>query len=559
MSPLREGFDDSSETRCANSVSATNNLNNHSNDSLKERNNSNDTGNDITRNKSSSNATTKTTSPDEKIQQHDDKMLHDTQDDDEARAFRSQFDEIRCASKMLEYFKNNRPQGLAGRAPSVPLQKRINETGMNSFHQRSHSHSTHPQQTNRHMLKHQRSISSIQGLSFNGNPSAFKFYPTYGLPSTPFNTYGFDNTDDLLRHPLHHFDDSSSNDDPSMKFRDFENSGGRLGYNNSRFISNADEWDDSSPGYPSTPLSNGPFTPLPLTPTSTYSSLSPSTPYFVQPNSFLDDDELFEKAKRLEEERLLLQIQQRKLDSAIAAHKLRYHHSDPSLNETEARYKLNNATSPPMMPTRGKTLPTKPSFGIKLTAPPPRFQTSQEPIGTPIKKSGYITPPSTTPTGSSNSSLSMSAPTFSLFSNPPALSLNNNLMNQQQKHHRTTSFDNNSNGRISPLYGFPLTPSSSPPKTNDGYFGFNSYTKPSNASNNCWANNNENSYSNTLSPTIFTSPSPGYCRAPLYSTPVDEREEDSLFADEYFSNLNNNKKDYYASYSFAIDDRHWLD
>ena len=124
---------------------------------------------------------------------------------------------------------------------------------MNSFHQRSHSHSTHSHQPNRQMLKHQRSISSIQGLSFNRNPSAMKFYPTHGLPSTPstpstpftpygsygsYGSYGFDNTDDVLsplRHPLYHFDDSSPNDDALMKFRDIENCGGRYGFNNSRF------------------------------------------------------------------------------------------------------------------------------------------------------------------------------------------------------------------------------------------------------------------------------------------------------------------------------------
>jgi len=434
--------------------------------------------------------------------------------------------------------------------PSAPLQKRINETGINSFHQRSHSHSTHSQQTNRQMLKHQRSISSIQGLSFNGNPSAMKFYSTHGTPSTPstpFTSYGFDNTDDILsplRHQFHNFDDSNSNDDALMKFRDLENCGGRYGFNNSRF---ADEWDDSSPGYPSTPLSNGPFTPLPLTPSSTYSSISPSTPYFAHPHSLLDDDELLEKAKILEEERLLLQIQQRKLDNAIAAHKLRYHHSDPSLNETEARYKSNSTTTPPLVPTRVKTASFP--FGNKITVPPPRFQNSQEPIGTPIRKSGCITPPSTTPTGSSNSSLSTSAPTFSLFSNPPVLSLNHNLMSQQQ--HRTMSSDNN---LFSPHNGYPLTPSSSPPKTNnnDGYFNLCSYTNAPSTNNNIWVNNNENSYYKHLAPS-------GYFRAPLYSTPVDEREEDSLFADECFKL---NKKDYesnYTDYSFTMNDRHWVD
>jgi hypothetical protein len=310
-----------------------------------------------------------------------------------------------------------------------------------------------------------------------------------------------------------------------------------------------DEWDDSSPGYPSTPLSNGPFTPLPLTPSSTYSSLSPSTPYFTQSHPFFDDDELIEKAKRLEEERLLLQIQQRKLDDAIAAHKLRYKHSDPSLNETEASYRSNN-TTPPLIPTRVKpisSLQVKPSFGIKLTTPTPRFQSSQEPIGTPVRKSGYITPPSTTPTGSSYSSLSASAPSFSLFSNPPALSLNNNLMNQQKKHNRAMSSDNNLHGKVSPFYGYPLTPSNSPPKINDGYFGFG-------FNNNIWVNNNENNYYNALTSTTIPTTSTSYFRASLYSTPVDEREEDSLFADEYFS-----KKDNYSNYSFAIDDRHWID
>uniref|UniRef100_A0A1D1XWI3 Uncharacterized protein n=1 Tax=Anthurium amnicola TaxID=1678845 RepID=A0A1D1XWI3_9ARAE len=540
MSLFQEGFDDSSATRCANGVSAIN----KSNDSLEEQINDNidDMKNKITKSTYSSDVNItpaeKGISSNEKIQQND-KASRESQDDDEARAFRSQFDEIKCASRMLEYSKMNsynRFQGPAGRMPSTPLQKRMNETGINSFHQRSHSHSTHSQQTNKQILKHQRSISSIQGLSFNGNPSAMKFYPAHGMPSTPstpstpftpYGSYGFDNTDDILspsRHPLHHFDDS---DDASMKFRDLENCGGRYGFNNSRF---ADEWDDFSPGYPSTPLSNGP---LPLTPSSTYSNLSPSTPYFAQSHSLFDNDELIEKAKLLEEERRLLQIQQRKLDNAIAAHKLRYHHSDPSLNETEARCKLSS-TTPPLVPTRIKTNPFP--FGNKLTAPPPRFQNHQEPIGTP-KKSGYITPPPTTPTGSSNSSLSISAPTFSLFSNPPALSFNHSLMNQQQQH-RTISSDSNV-GKFSPFNGYPLTPSSSPPKTNnnDGYFNTCSYTNVY----------NESSYYKPLTP----------FRAPLYSTPVDEREEDSLFADEYFKL--NNRKDYesnFADYSFAV---HWVD
>lgn len=537
MFPFQEEFDDSSATRCANGVSAIN----KSNDSLEEQKNNkiDDMENNMTKNLPIS-TDEKEISSNEKIQQQNDKASHESQDDDEARAFRSQFDEIKCVSRMLEYSRNNaynRFQGPAGRVPSAPLQKRTNETGINAFHQRSHSHSTHSQQSNRNMLKHQRSISSIQGLSFNRNPSAMKFYPTHGLPSTPstpstpftpygsYGSYGFDNTDDVLsplRHPLYHFDDSSPNDDALMKFRDIENCGGRYGFNNSRF---SDEWDDYSPGYPSTPLSNGPFTPLPLTPSS---NLSPSTPLFAQPHSLLDDDELIEKAKILEEERILLQIQQRKLDNAIAAHNLRYFNSDSSLDETEAKYKSNIKT-PPLVPTRAKT--TSFPFVHKITVPPPRFQNSQEPIGTPIRKSGYVTPPSTTPTGSSNFSLSASAPTFSLFSNPPALSLNHSLTSQQQQH-RAMSTDNNvSNGKFN---SYPLTPSNSPPRTNnnDGYFSLCSYTNSSSTNNNIRANNNESNYYKPLTPS-------SYFRAPLYTTPVDEREEDFLFADKL-----NNKKDY---------------
>jgi len=309
----------------------------------------------------------------------------------------------------------------------------------------------------------------------------------------------------------------------------------------------SEEWDDSSPGYPSTPLSNGPFTPLPLTPSSTYSNRST---YFAQPNSFLDDDELMEKAKLLEEERRLLLIQQRQLDNAIAAHKLWYSHSDSELSETEARYKLNNTTPPPIS-TRGNSIPSlqKKSLGNKLTVPPPRFQ---EPIGPPTKKSGYNTPPSTTPTESNSSS--PSASTFSLFSNPPALSLNHNLTNQQQKHKQTMFSDNNGfglNGKFSLFNDYPLTPSSSPPKiknNDEGYFGFG-YT--SGTKNNIWAENNyfvsqqetkrNDFYSenyNFLTPTITIFPA-GYSRSPLYSSPVDEREEES-FADEYF-NFNNKR------------------
>lgn len=249
----------------------------------------------------------------------------------------------------------------------------------------------------------------------------------------------------------------------------------------------------------------------------------------------LDDDELIEKAKFLEEERILLQIQQRKLDNAIAAHNFRYFNSDSSLDETEAKYK-SNSTTPPLVPTRAKT--TSFPFVNKITVPPPRFQNPQEPIGTPIRKSGYVTPSSTTPTGSSNFSLSASAPTFSLFSNPPALSLNHNLTSQQQQH-RAMSSDNNVslNGKLSTLNSYPLTPSNSPPRTNnnDGYFNYCSY-----ANNNIRANNNESNYYKPLTPS-------SYFRAPLYSTPVDEREEDFLFADK----LNNRKdcENYFTDYS----------
>jgi hypothetical protein len=60
----------------------------------------------------------------------------------------------------------------------------------------------------------------------------------YGLPSTPFTSYNYDDMLSPSRHSLHHFDDSSSvngNDDYFVRFRDLENSGGRFGFNNSRF------------------------------------------------------------------------------------------------------------------------------------------------------------------------------------------------------------------------------------------------------------------------------------------------------------------------------------
>src|SRR6266542_3556632 len=97
------------------------------------------------------------------------------------------------------------------------------ENGVSSFHQRSHSHSTYSQQTNRHMLKPQRSISSINGLSLNGNSPAFsagKFYSPHG-PSTPFTSYGFDlfdNTDDIFTS-----NSVNGNDDVFMRFKDIEN------------------------------------------------------------------------------------------------------------------------------------------------------------------------------------------------------------------------------------------------------------------------------------------------------------------------------------------------
>ncbi|PKK71076.1 hypothetical protein RhiirC2_440811 [Rhizophagus irregularis] len=138
MFPFQEEFDDSSATRCANGVSAIN----KSNDSLEEQKNNkiDDMENNMTTNLPTS-TDEKEISSNEKIQQQNVKASHESQDDDEARAFRSQFD------------------GPAGRVPSAPLQKRTNETVINTFHQRSHSHSTHSQQPNRNMLKHQRSIS----------------------------------------------------------------------------------------------------------------------------------------------------------------------------------------------------------------------------------------------------------------------------------------------------------------------------------------------------------------------------------------------------------------
>ncbi|PKC13929.1 hypothetical protein RhiirA5_351007 [Rhizophagus irregularis] len=115
MFPFQEEFDDSSATRCANGVSAIN----KSNDSLEEQKNNkiDDMENNMTTNLPTS-TDEKEISSNEKIQQQNVKASHESQDDDEARAFRSQFDEIKCVSRMLEYSKNNaynRFQGPAGR------------------------------------------------------------------------------------------------------------------------------------------------------------------------------------------------------------------------------------------------------------------------------------------------------------------------------------------------------------------------------------------------------------------------------------------------------------
>jgi hypothetical protein len=93
MSSFQEEFDDSSATRCANGVSAIN----KSNDSLEEQKNDNidDVENKMTRTCSSNvtiTPTEKNISSNEKIQQRNDKALPESQDDDEARAFKSQFD-----------------------------------------------------------------------------------------------------------------------------------------------------------------------------------------------------------------------------------------------------------------------------------------------------------------------------------------------------------------------------------------------------------------------------------------------------------------------------------
>ncbi|CAI2178924.1 19325_t:CDS:2 [Funneliformis geosporum] len=546
-------FDDSSATRSANNISVMNKLNDYFKVSLGEpkSNHLNDAESNTTTTNANSTITStygenaSISSCNDKMQQQDDEALHDSQDDDEARAFKSQFDEIKCATRMLENSKNNaynRFQGFAGRVPT-PLQRRVGETGPNPIHQRSYSYSTYQQQTNRHMLKPQRSISSIKGLSLNGNSSAYsvgKFYSNQ-KPSTPYTSHGFDlfdNADDLFSPLRLQFDDSNSvngNDDAFMRYKDIENGGGRS-FNPNRFGNNGsvDEWDDS---YPSTPISNGQFTPLPLTPSSTYSNRSP---YLAHQNSLLDDEELIEKAKLLEDKQRLILIQQRQLDNALAA-----------LNENEARYKLNNTTPPPM-PTRGNSSSSlqKNSFGSKLTVPPPRFQTSQDPIGPPTKKSGYNTPLPITPTESNSPS-----PTFSLFSNPPALSLNQNLMNQQQNYKQTMVSDKNS-FEFNP-FDECLTPSNSSPKTknnDDGYFSYCSHPNIPSTKNNIWAENNyfsshqetkRNDFYSTnyklLSPTIPASPA-SYFRASLYSSPVNECEEENLFADEYFSW--NNKRNY---------------
>ena len=74
MTSFQEGFDDSSETRCANGVSAINKLNNRSNDSFlgeQKNNNVNDEKNDTTSNATFTDG--KNTSSDEKIKRQNDK------------------------------------------------------------------------------------------------------------------------------------------------------------------------------------------------------------------------------------------------------------------------------------------------------------------------------------------------------------------------------------------------------------------------------------------------------------------------------------------------------
>ncbi|CAG8591746.1 2027_t:CDS:2 [Gigaspora rosea] len=284
--------------------------------------------------------------------------------DDEALAFKSQFDEISNISRMFENAKtnnnsyNNRYHGSPGRMHSgfsssnyLSQQRRVNV--------RSHHRSlSHPSLPTRHTLQNKR------------NPGSF--YPGHHrLASLPSHYTGM---------PYYGFDLSGQDEDLSLGFDEsltmIDDSSTKFG-----FKSDSD-WDMSSPisstpGFPSSPSSIDPFT----------SPLSPNN--FM--HSLLDDDELTEKQLMLEEERMILQMKRQELDNAI--YKLHYqnnvesnlNHSLSSLIETKYKFSQTSSQTTKSSSSTTPSLSRQTSFSKNLSPQQPRFQ----PIGPPIKKSDY--------------------------------------------------------------------------------------------------------------------------------------------------------------------------
>ncbi|CAG8631595.1 3861_t:CDS:2, partial [Scutellospora calospora] len=443
--------------------------------------------------------------------------------DDEALAFKSQFDEISNISRMLENAKtnnnsyNNRYHGSPGRVHSgfsssnyLSSQRRINVRS----HHRSFSHPSLP--TTRQNLQNKRNFGSFY---LGHHRLASLPSPYNGVPYSAFDLFGHD--EDL---PLN-FDDPLTTINDSSGLKTLETCG-RFGFKSGSSID--------------------PFTSLPISPNN-----------FMQ-HSLLDDDELVEKQLMLEEERMILQMKRQELDNAI--YKLHYQNFDSSLNHSlssliETRYKLSQT---PPQTTRGSasttpSLSRQTSFSKNLSPQPLRFQ----PIGTPVRKPA-------TNDYSASSTMSNSAPsqsTFSLFSKSPGLSLNHSLPTVDEQR-LSSNMDDILDDKLNdfPLIGYPLTPSGTPPKNDDRCQFLPSSVHPSANHLNpvIWSSNNDDnfaSHSKSLrslpkrdyfsaptTPNCYTPTTPQFNRnyqqalnqlsighfnraSPLYSSPLDERDE----------------------------------
>ncbi|CAG8583379.1 13206_t:CDS:2, partial [Acaulospora colombiana] len=420
------------------------------------------------------------------------------------RAFKSQFDEISNASRLLENAKlnnfNNRYNGSIGQA-----------TTTNHFPLRRTGGTLSP------------------------------------LPNTPLG-FGLYEQDEYLSLKLH----QQLSELNSEKVASGEIDDDGLRPKSSRdFNNNELDWDSSST-LPSTP--GGPFSSL--TPSSSYSTRS-NTSYFVPSHALLDDDELLEKQLLLEEEQKLLSFQKQKLDNAI--NQLRYHSNDSSLMESKFKYTPSPPRPRSTTPTSKKQLPRSslvPS-GPQQTPTPPRFQHNhQEPIGTPLRKTNINGLGTNSPT-------SVSAPeqrsTFSLFAKSPVLSLNHTFLPKVNEHLSSSMYGNLNSGKASDgLHGgYPLTPASTPPRNIDEecyFFDSHHLNLGTNyhATNSGRSSDSHHHHSAPPTPNYYSHLTPictqfaaasqfpltpnsvtGYsARAPLYSSPVDERDEDALSWDD---------------------------